>query len=139
MARILVPTDGSKASEEALALAIDLAKGAEGKVYALHVAVLQRTLPLGAKSSHSSQRGEEILKRALHLAQERGYEVETILLQAREAGITVVDEAIERAVDLIIIGMAHKKRLGEFCLGRIAPFIFRNAPCRVWICREPSS
>jgi nucleotide-binding universal stress UspA family protein len=48
-----------------------------------------------------------------------------------------VDEAIERGVDLIVIGLSYKKKFGEFSLGSTVPYVLRNAPSWVIICREP--
>ncbi|MDO8670998.1 MAG: universal stress protein [Dehalococcoidia bacterium] len=49
----------------------------------------------------------------------------------------MVDEAVERGVDLVIVGVTYKKRFGEFNLGKVTPYVLKNAPCRVWLCREP--
>lgn len=65
--------------------------------------------------------------------------MESELLQAREVGPALVDEAIERGVDLIIIGVPYKKRFGEFNLGKVAPYMLKNAPCRVWLVRQAIS
>ncbi|MDP2728276.1 MAG: universal stress protein, partial [Dehalococcoidia bacterium] len=71
--------------------------------------------------------------------EELDYEVETELLQAREVGPAIVDEAIERGVDLILLGVPYKKRFGEFNMGRVAPYVLKNAPCRVWVIRQAIS
>jgi nucleotide-binding universal stress UspA family protein len=48
-----------------------------------------------------------------------------------------VDEAIERNVNLIVMGVTYRKRFGEFYLGQTTPYVLKNAPCRVWVAREP--
>ena len=63
-------------------------------------------------------------------------EVLTELLQAREAGPAIVDEAVERGIDLIIMAISYKKPFGEFDLGSTVPYVLKNAPCRVLIWRE---
>ena len=75
--------------------------------------------------------GEEILNRAESVAEEQEYELETDLLQAREAGPTIVDEAVEHEVDLILMGVEYKKSFGQFSLGSVIPYVLRNAPKRV--------
>jgi nucleotide-binding universal stress UspA family protein len=40
-------------------------------------------------------------------------------------------------VDLIAIGAGYEKKFGEFNLGETIPYVLKNAPCRVLICREP--
>lgn len=137
--KVLVAVNGSKADAEAVQLACLLTKPNRGRVYVIYVIEVARTLPLDAEIEPETRRGEEVLSRAEQMAEEQDYEVETELLQAREAGPAVVDEALARGVDLIILALPHRKRFGEFDLGKTAPYILRNALCRVWVCREPSS
>ena len=49
----------------------------------------------------------------------------------------MVDEAIERGVDLITMGVGYEKKFGEFNLGETIPYVLKNAPCWVLVCREP--
>jgi nucleotide-binding universal stress UspA family protein len=64
-------------------------------------------------------------------------QIQADLLQARDVGPTIVDEARERGADLILLGVTYKKRFGEFDLGRTAPYVLKHAGCRVWVCRQP--
>ena len=74
---------------------------------------------------------EGILDHIESVAEEQDYEVETALLQAREAGLTIVDEAAEQGVDLILMGVKYKMHFGQFSLGSAVPYVLKNAPCRV--------
>src|SRR5512135_1638817 len=103
--RILVPVSGSKADDEAVRLACRLAKKTKGKIWAVYVITVRRSLPLDAELDAEIKQGEEILNRAEGIAEEQEYELETDLLQAREAGPTIVDEAVEHDADLILIGV----------------------------------
>ena len=67
----------------------------------------------------------EVFKRIL---QQR---TETEALQAREAGPAIIDEAVEREVDLILMGVKYKRRFGQFSLGNVVPYVLKNAPCPV--------
>jgi nucleotide-binding universal stress UspA family protein len=62
-----------------------------------------------------------------------------LLLQARDVAAAIVDEATERGADLLVVGACHiRKRFGgEFAIGRTIPYILQNAPCSVWVVREP--
>jgi len=137
MTSILVPIDGSDASMHALALACTIAKRNKGKVYAVHVIEVRRSLPLDAELQPEAARGEEILSRAEKVADEMDFEVEGEILQAREAGHAVVDEAIERGVGAIILGVAYTRPFGQFQLGRLTQYVLKHAPCHVWVCRHP--
>ena len=48
--------------------------------------------------------------------------VETVLLQARDVGAALVDEASERGADLLVLGLPYRKRFGgDFAIGRTVP------------------
>ena len=67
-------------------------------------------------------------------------QLEPVLLQARDVGAAIVDEATERGADLLVVGLPYRKRFGgEFAIGRTIPYILQNAPCAVWVVREPMS
>ena len=129
--KILVPVIGTEADDEAIKLACRLAKRDKGKIWAVYVVTLKRTLPLDAEVEPEIKQAEEILDHAESIAEEQDYEIETDLLQAREAGPTIIDEAVERGVDLILIGITYKTRFGQFSLGSVVPYVLKNAPCRV--------
>ena len=135
--KILVPVNGTKADEAAVKLACRLAKPVKGKIYVTYVIQVDRTLPLDAEIKSEIEKGEQVLDLAERIAEERDYKVETDMLQAREIGPAIVDEAIERAIDTIIIGLSYKKKFGGFSLGSTIPYVLKNAPCWVMICREP--
>ncbi len=135
---ILVPSDGSNASYEALAQAISVAKRNKGHVFVVHVIEVKRTLPLDAEMIEEAQRGEEILSEAERLAQDLDFRVEGELLQAREAGHAIVDEALERRVDAIVMGTEYKRPFGEFQLSRTTQYVLKHAPCQVWVFRMPA-
>ena len=137
--RILVAVSGKEADEEAVKLACDLARKSKAKVYVVYVIEIKRSLPLDAVIEPEIRRAEEVLARAEDIAADRDYEVETDLIQAREVGPAIVDEAMERDVDLTLMGVTYKKRFGTFNLGRVIPYVLEEAPCRVLLCREPMS
>ncbi len=129
--KILVPVIGTEADDEAIRLACRLAKRNKGKIWAVYVVTVKRTLPLDAEIEPEIRKAEDILDHAESIAEEQDYEVETDLLQAREAGPTIVDEAVEREVDLILMGVKYKRIFGQFSLGSVVPYVLKNAPCRV--------
>jgi nucleotide-binding universal stress UspA family protein len=73
------------------------------------------------------------------VAEDFGVDLETEILQARDVGTAIVDEALERDVDLIVMGIEYKRKFGEFDLGNTAPYVLKNAPCRVWLARAAPS
>ena len=65
-------------------------------------------------------------------AEDERLKIETVLLQARDVGAAIVDEASERGADLLVLGLPYRKRFGgDFAIGRTIPYVFKNAPCAV--------
>lgn len=129
--KILVPVAGTEADAETMRLACRLAKKDRGKVWGVFVVAIKRALPLDAEIESEIKKAEEILDRVESIAEEEDYEVETDVLQAREVGPAVVDEAVERGVSLILMGISYKRRFGQFSLGNIVPYVLKNSPCPV--------
>ncbi len=129
--KILVPVTGTAADEEAMRLACRLAKKNKGKIWAVYVITIKRSLPLDAEIGPEIKKAEDILDRIAIVAEEEDYEIETDLLQSREAGPTIVDEAVEREADVILMGLSYKRRFGQFSLGSVVPYVLKNAPCQV--------
>jgi len=134
--KILVPVIGTEADEEAIRLACRLAKKDKGKIWAFYVITVKRSLPLEAEIESEIKKAEGILDHVESIAEEEDYEVETDILQAREAGPAIVDEAVERDIDLILMGVSYKRRFGQFSLGDVVLYVLKNAPCRVILYHE---
>ena len=129
--KILVPVVGTEADEEAMRLACRLAKRDKGKVWAVSVVAVKRVLPLDAEIDSEIQNAEKVLDSVEGIAEEEDYEIETEILQSREAGPAIIDEAVERGVNLILMGIKYKRRFGQFNLGSVAPYVLKNSPCPV--------
>ena len=129
--RILVPVSGTEADEEAMRLACGLAKKTKGKIWAIYVIALKRSLPLEAEVEPEINKAEDILDHIYRVAQEQDYEIETDILQARDVGPAIIDETVEHGVDLILMGAKYMVRFGLFSLGNIVPYVLKNAPCPV--------
>ena len=72
------------------------------------------------------------------LAERAKVRLETQLLQARDVGAALVDEAVALEADAIVLGLPYKVRFGgDFAIGATIPYVFKNAPCRVLVIREP--
>ena len=135
--RILVPVIGTGAADYAVGLACGLAKKQKALIYAAYVIPIERTLPLDVEIEGEIQKAEDILNHIERVAEAQDYKIETELLQAREAGPAIINEAIEREVDLILMGVEYKKRFGKFSLGDVVPYVLENAPCRVILYHQP--
>jgi nucleotide-binding universal stress UspA family protein len=137
--KILVPVVGSEVDGEAMKLACRLAKKEKdkdkdknkGKIWAVSVVAIKRALPLDAEIDSEIRRAEDVLDQVQSVAEEEGLEIETDVLQAREVGSAIIDEAVERGVDLIVMGIIYKRQFGQFSLGDVVPYVLKNSPCPV--------
>ena len=134
--KILVPVVGTEADEEAIKLACRLAKKDKGKIWAVYVITIKRALPLNAEIQPEIQKAEGILDHMEMIAEEEDYEVETDVLQAREAGPAIIDEVVGRGIDLILMGVKYKRRFGQFSLGNVVPYVLKNSPCPVMLYQQ---
>ena len=137
--KILIPVAGTQADEEAIRLACRLVKNNKSKIWAVYVITIKRTLPLDAEMESEIKKAEGILDNIETVAEEEDHEIETDILQAREAGLAIVDEAVERKVDLIVMGVTYGTRFGQFSLGNVVPYVLKNAPCRVVLYHQPTA
>lgn len=140
--RILVALAGHEVDDETVRLACRMAHRARGdgkdsgRIYAMHVVEVTRSLPLSAPVEREVERGEQILDAADRIAAEYELQIETEMVQARDTGPAIVGEADEWNADVIVMGLPYKRRFGEFNLGKTAPYVLKNAPCRVILFRE---
>ena len=134
---MLVPVCGESADRDALELGCQIAKRQKGTVEAVFVIEVNRSLPLDAEMQNEIDRGEAVLDGAEDVADAFDVELERSLLQARDAGAAIVDEAVQANADTIVLGLPYKMKFGEYSLGRTATYVLKNAPCRVWLARQP--
>ena len=137
--RAVVALNGGPSDARIVRLVVGLAsKGVE--VIAVHVVEIDWTLPLDADIAGRSEEVQRVLDSAEAIAEERKIVMEPVLLQARDVGAALVDEATERNADLLVVGLPYRQRFGgDFDIGRTVPYILQNAPCAVWVVREPMS
>src|ERR1051326_5360805 len=134
--KVLVAVGGQEIDEETVRLACRMTDPHGGRLYGVHIIEVNRSLPLGAVLDDVVDRGEKILDEVEKLAAAAQLQVETELVQARDTGPALVDEAVEWGADLIVMGLPYKRRFGEFNLGKTVPYVLKNANCRVMLFRE---
>jgi nucleotide-binding universal stress UspA family protein len=126
------PTDSA-----VVQLGCQLAKSAGAELICVHVVEVDWTHDLSEDIAGGNERASSILDLAEGIADQYKIKVQTSLLQARDVGAALVDEAIESAADAIVVGLPYRKRFGgDFALGTTVPYILENAPCEVILLRE---
>ncbi len=140
--RILIPGPGFPVDEETVRLACRMVSPSRGQakepaqLYAVHVIEVNRSLPLSAPVESLVEKGEEMLDLAERIAAEYELPIETEMVQARDTGPALVAEAEDWKATQIVMGLPHKRRFGEFNMGKTVPYVLKNASCRVLLFRE---
>jgi K+-sensing histidine kinase KdpD len=137
---IAVIVDGKKLDNELVRLACLMAKKAKRKVHLVHIIEVPRTLPLKATLTKESEYADKLLHEAMAIADEAGCEAVAEVVQTRDAGPAIVDEAKDHSCALIMLGLVRNSHKGQSAgnyLGKTIPFVLANAPCRVWVVQDP--
>ena len=136
--RAVVALNGGSSDARIVELVASQAAKTKAEVIAVHVVEIDWTLPLDADIAGRSEEVQRVLDVAEGIAEDHKLQLDPVLLQARDVGAAIVDEATERDADLLVVGLPYRKRFGgEFAIGRTIPYILQNAPCAVWVVREP--
>jgi len=135
---IAVVVDGKRLDIELVRLACLMAKKARRKVHLVHVIEVPRTLPLKATLTKESEQADKLLNEAMAVAEDAGCDAVAEVVQARDAGPAIVDEAKDHECALIMLGLVrdtHNARHAD--LGKTIQYVLTNAPCRVWVVQDP--
>ena len=136
--RAVVALSGNPNNATLVRLVADLAKANHAEIVGVHVVEVDWTLPLDADIAGRSENAQRALDNAEAVAEAAHVKLEPVLLQARDVGAALVDEAAERSADLLVVGLDYRKRFGgDFAIGRTVPYVLKNAPCAVWVVRAP--
>src|SRR5437773_5093417 len=138
--RAVIALNGGPSDGRIVRLVADQARVIKAELIAVHVLEIDWTLPLDAEIAGDSDEVQRVLDSAEAVAEEYKVRLEPVLLQARDVGAAIVDEAVERGADLLVVGLPYRKRFGgEFAIGRTIPYILQNASSAVWVVRDPIS
>ncbi len=129
---ILVPVKPGRASEEAIDLACRLAADRGASIAAVSVVELPLELPLDTRLEEEEERALEALEAAAAIAELYGVDVTQRLIRARHAGRAIVDEAIRRQSEIIVMGAPRSERRGAV-FGDTVDFVLKHAPTRVMV------
>ena len=134
--RILVPVNGTSASEHAFRWACQLVKNTKSELHAVYVSEVPQEFPLNTEFVSEDTRGEQVLARIETISTEEKCRVHAQILQGRHAGPAIVLEAEDREMELIILGIPFRHRVGSSILGTTASYLLEHAPCQVVLWSE---
>jgi nucleotide-binding universal stress UspA family protein len=142
--KILVPTDFSKFSDNALAQAVDIARQYKSTIYLLHVLVVQ-PYEYYIPGNILADIREESIKSAQKMIQQqiekvgkpKGIEIVTDIRDGIPAYEEILKEQKARDIDLIVIASHGKTGLLHHLIGSVADKVTRSATCPVYLVRGP--
>lgn len=137
---LIVPVTGSDSDERLLKIVERIARRQNANVTLLFIVEVMQSMPLDAELPVECERGEQVLRDAREEVsrnlENRSSTVETEMLQARAAGPAIVDEAIVREADAIIMSASIQRRHGKLSTGDTTDYVLRHAPCEVIVIRQ---
>ena len=137
--RLVVPVAGSAIDDRVLGISPDLLSEAGATVTFLFVVEVPQSMPLDAELPTDVDAGERALRHAENAARRtlppRTMHIVSELLQARAVGPAIVDEAIERKADAIVMTAAIHRKHGRPTLGGTTEHVLLHAPCEVIVIR----
>lgn len=144
---ILVPTDGSKGTDEAIANALDLARTCDATVHALSVIDVAELLELDYVGDRSDFEAaieplEVEAKRAVTQVRDRARERDVDVITVVREGPpyeTIVAYVGEADIDLIVMGTHGRRGLPRYLLGSVTERVVRTAPVPVLTVRAAES
>ncbi len=132
---VLLATDGSPFSEGAIREAINFAKICSSRLYV--ITVLETNPEYESIGSNIFEKEQAEARKYLDAVKERagreGVSCETIFHSERGASETIVEEAIKRRVDLIVIGRRGRTGLAKLLMGTVGAKVIAHAPCKVLV------
>ena len=133
---ILVPVAPGYPSDEAMDVAGRLATERGARIVALTVIEVPLELPLDASLPDEVAEANELLDEARAIGDSYGVRVIPRIVRARRAGRAIVDEAIRRNAEIIVMGGPRRVclRTGRRQIfGDTVDFVLKHAPSRVMV------
>lgn len=136
--RAVLSLNGGPTDELVIECGCKLARADNAELVAIYVLEVDWSHDLDDDLEDQREEASRALDLAEGMAEKEKVPLESQLLQARDVGAALVDEAVALGADAIVMGLPYEVRFGgDFALGLTIPYVFKNAPCRVFVAREP--
>lgn len=131
--KILLATDGSRASLEATEYAIRLAKTTGAELCALNALYSELSFKKSREDALREQKtkGKEILAEVMEMAGKTGVKATDVIIEG-PPWIKIVEEAKNKGCDLIVVGSKGEGIL----IGSVAEKVVREASCPVLVAKK---
>jgi nucleotide-binding universal stress UspA family protein len=135
---ILLPTDGSEATERAVEHAVDLAKTYGARLHAVYVvdATAYASLETGAELVLDAleDEGKAAVERVAAAAESAGVDCETHVLSG-STHRTLMEYVEDEGVDLVVMGTHGRRGVRRYLLGSVTERVVRSCPVPVMTVR----
>jgi APA family basic amino acid/polyamine antiporter len=135
--RILVPMKLGPIGEEMVATAVALAEDHDAAIDAVFVILVPLEHAIDAPLHDLEEQAAASLAEATLLGEEHGVHVEPITVRARSIGRAIVEQAVERESDLIVLGSSPRWRRQSAFFSPTVDYVLRTAPCEVLVVAFP--
>ena len=145
--KILVPTDFSEFSDNALAQAVDIARQHKSTIYLLHVLGIMRqcaadycipTATLEDMRRESIKFAREMIQKQVEkVGKTNGIEIITDIREGAPTYEEILKEQKAKNADLIVIASHGKTGLLHHLMGSVADKVTKGATCPVYLVRGP--
>jgi nucleotide-binding universal stress UspA family protein len=143
---LLVPTDGSPLSEEAICHAVELARTFGAKIFfltvtepfrafSLHANQLEETA--GSYRTHVDERATRILTEAAKVAVALGVDHETIRIEDARPFEAIIRTATQKECDLIAMASHGRRGISALVLGSETVKVLTHSTIPVLVYRSP--
>jgi APA family basic amino acid/polyamine antiporter len=130
---VLVPVTRSPESEEALVAAARLAAERGATIAIVHVLEVPLSLPVNADLPEEEDAANDLLDEARALVESYGVRAVVRLARARRAGPAIVEEAVRRGAELIVVGAPRRFGLRGPLFGKTVDYVLKASPVRVLV------
>jgi nucleotide-binding universal stress UspA family protein len=136
--RAVLSLSGDPVDRHVIDVGCKLARADHTELVAVYVVEVDWRHDLDDELVVEREEASRALDVAEGMAEREKVRLGTQLLQARDVGAALVDEAVALEADVIVVGLPYHVRFGgDFSMGQTVPYVFKNAPCRVLVVREP--
>jgi len=134
---IVVALSEASWDEQALHLAARFARSLKAKLTVLHVMQVPPRRRVDDADEKAVRQAEVLLHHAEEVAREERLQIDTDIIQARDAGVGLVEAVRELGADLLIAAGHWAAHHPQLPLGETVTYLLRHAPCPVWLACEP--
>jgi len=137
---IVIATDGSENTRNAISYGIKFAKFSGATVYALYVmdtSSLTQSFTAGKELMYEllKKEGQKAISKVKECGEASGVEVKEVLMEGHPSK-DIIDFAENKDIDLIVMGTLGKTGLNRFLMGSVAEKVVRNSKVPVMVVRN---